>query len=318
VGIVAAAGTGLQEVACGIHRYGSGVSQGIGTGGRDVSDAVGGLTMLLGLDALLEDASTEVVVLVSKPPGKEVLERVAARIATSNKPVIAVMLGGDRQLIEDAGAFYASDLMEGARAAAQAAGAETDSQSRTTSTELAEQIASGIAPGRQLLRGLYTGGTLCHECLVTLQGHLEVSSNLGHPTSDTETPGQSLYGHYVIDLGDDEFTRGRPHPMIEPTLRTERLLNEIEDDRVGVLLLDFVLGYGSHHDPAGACLQALSEARERGICVVASVTGTELDPQDRDEQVRKLESVGVWVMPSNAEAVKLAGDVVTAIMGAGV
>ena len=72
VGLVAASGTGLQEVASLIHRLGAGVSQGIGTGGRDLHEAVDGLATLQALSWLGRDPETRVIGIVSKAPSAAV------------------------------------------------------------------------------------------------------------------------------------------------------------------------------------------------------------------------------------------------------
>ena len=304
IGIIAAAGTGLQEVSSLIHRYGSGISQGIGTGGRDVKDQVGGLVFLPAMDALLADTATEVVLLVSKPTGTKVLEGVVTRIRNTDKPIIVAMLGGSRSVIEKAGGIFAGNLEEGARLAVEAlAGAKPVPRDRRDITGEAAEAAHRIPQGRTDLRALYTGGTLCYEALIMLSDRYSIVSNVPlKPEQAIENAFESQ-GHCAVDLGEDEFTQGRPHPMMEPSLRTERIKQEIEDPRTAVILLDFVLGYGSHLDPAGEALEALQTATERGICLVASVTGTEGDPQNYGQQKRTLEEASVHVFDSNAAAV---------------
>jgi FdrA protein len=317
IGIVAAAGTGLQEVSCLIHRYGSGVSQGIGTGGRDVKDSVGGLTFLPAMDALLEDPSTKVVLLVSKPTGATVLERVAERIQAADKPVVVAMLGGSREPIEAAGGVFAGDLAEGARLAVQAAGLTVDTASTTPLDRTVGEAASSISKGRRYLRALYTGGTLCYECLLLLSEDYAIESNVSLDSKDSMADVTRSQGHAAVDLGDDEFTRGRPHPMMEPSLRSERMVAELQDPETAILLLDFVLGYGSHDDPVGQCLDELVDARDKGVCVVASITGTEEDPQGYGEQMKKLQQAGVFVLDSNADAVRFAHHVLNSLETAG-
>lgn len=110
----------------------------------------------------------------------------------------------------------------------------------------------------------------------------------------------------MLDLGDDAFTRGRPHPMIDPEIRSEAIVRALTDAHVGVVLLDVVIGYGSHADPAGVVASALARAGAYRARIVASVTGTERDPQCYSLQCRTLERAGVIVAPSNAHAAELA------------
>lgn len=250
IGIAGASGTGIQEISTLIHRIGGGISHAIGTGSRDLSDAIGGSSTLHAIDLLGRDEATEVIVIVSKPPSPAVASRLLAHARGTGKRIVACFVGGDITLEE---------------AALEACG--------LTPPPRRPKLTSMVP-----VRGLFSGGTLA-----------------------TET--RTLTGGEIIDLGDDEFTRGRPHPMIDPAIRIERIRQTPSDV---TLLLDVVLGEGSHPDPAGALLDAL---RERGGTTIASVCGTELDPQVRSEQVAKLASAGVRVARSNAAAATMSeGD----------
>ncbi len=325
IGLVSAAGTGLQGVTSGIARRGvrgaasgAGVSQAIGTGGRDLSEAVGGKMMLQGLKMLQEDPETEVIVLISKPPAPAVAQKVLGAI-TKAKPTVVCFLGADLGAIEKAGALPATTLTQAAVIAASLTtggnycealmGLEDFSQDLIP---LAEGERRKLAPGQTALRGLFVGGTFCYEAQLLLKNLPEpVHSNA--PLIEANKLGAETYKHTIIDLGEDEFTQGRPHPMIDPTLRNRRITQEAGDPSVGVILLDFVLGYGSHIDPAGAALEAIRQAqrtaREAGhnLVFVASVCGTEADPQRLSDQEAKLRGAGVIVLPDNASAARLAG-----------
>lgn len=280
VGLVAAAGTGAQEVMCLLDGAGVGVSQVIGLGGRDLSAAVGGRMAEHALDLLLADPDVSVVVLVSKPPAPEVAARLEARLTDAAKPVVLCLLGADDA---DAALPVRGTLLGGASAAARAAGAEL---AAATDAQRPELPASG---GRVL--GLYTGGSLASETKIVFG-----RAGLAHERFE------------VIDLGDDQYTVGRPHPMISPDLRGDWVERAGSDASVGVLLLDVVLGHGSHADPAGELVGPLARARAaaaadgRALTVIASVTGTEADPQVRSRQVATLLDAGVLVAPANATA----------------
>jgi hypothetical protein len=160
------------------------------------------------------------------------------------------------------------------------------------------------------VRGLFAGGTLCTEAQVVFRAAgLKVASNV--PVPGATPVNAATAGHVMIDLGDDAYTRGRPHPMIEPAVRDAPLKAALADPAVGVILIDVVLGYGAHPDPAGHLAQALAGRRD-GALVVASVTGTDQDPQPRVAQVRKLTAAGVIVAESNADAAALAAALVGA------
>jgi FdrA protein len=288
IGLIGASGTGIQEISCLIARAGRGVSHAIGTGGRDLKAEVGAITTLMAIDALDADAATRHVVLVSKPPAAAVAGAVLARVAKSPKPFTICFLGAENVALPD-----------NARAAA--------------TLDAAADLVLGAAPGRagpalprlqqgKLVRGLYAGGTLCSEAqIVFREAGLAVASNVPVPGASLTPAGN---GHAMIDLGDDAFTRGRPHPMFEPSVRDAPLAEALADPRVGLVLIDIVLGYGGHPDPAGH-LAAFLAGRNRPL-IVASVTGTDADPQPRDAQVRKLIDAGVIVADSNAAAARAA------------
>ncbi len=331
IGLVAAAGTGLQEVSCLIHRLGGGISHGIGTGGRDLSLSVGGRTMLQGMEVLEADPGTSVVVLVSKPPEATVAGEILARARAGKKQYVVCMVGSAAGADEGNLAF-ASTLSEAAGKAADRAGVLRRDASKPSGhasvaevwAELtpppalgaedgaddAEALASRLAPGRRYLRGLFSGGTLCYEAEHLLRSRLPaVRSNIAHDPKRRMADPRRSEGHVVIDLGDDEFTVGRPHPMIDFTLRNERIVQEASDPQTAVILLDVVLGYGAHPDPAGALAPALAEARRLGVPVVASLCGTDLDPQGYAAQRAELQSSGVALCRSNADAVRLAAGI---------
>jgi FdrA protein len=341
VGIVAAAGTGLQEVSTLLARMGIGVSQGIGTGGRDLSEAVGGITMRQGLCLLQNDPQTRVLLLVSKPPAPAVAARVLEEVQRSKKPTVVCFLGGDPGPAAAAGAFPARTLQETAYKAAEcteaaesaekAEAAETGPSALSPSSALsalnqelaalqtqAGELRHRLHSGQRYLRGLFSGGTLLAEAqVIWREMGLTVYSNAPLDKAlQLPDPARSQ-GHCALDLGEEEFTVGRPHPMIDHSLRIRRLLQEAADPEAAVLLLDVVLGYGAHPDPAAELGPAVYRARSqaahagRDLLVVASVTGTEGDPQGYSRQARMLEEAGVVVAPCNAAAARLAGMILT-------
>ncbi len=312
IGIVAAAGTGLQEVSTLINNLGEGISQGIGTGGRDVKEAVGGISMIMGLESLLEDEETDVVVIVSKPPDASVTEKVLTVAKNSKKPVVVNFLGGDLDQVSAAGCLPAATLKEAAQIAVSLARKEVAAVTELkVDVKLVEAQKNKLAAGgRQYIRALYSGGTLAYEALVMLQGKIKpIYTNLSFKGAEAIADVYKSTEHTIIDFGEDEFTQGRLHPMIDPTLRNTRIINEAKDPETAVIVLDLVLGYNAHPDPAGSALEAIKEARQiaekdgRHLIFVTSVCGTDSDPQKRNEQVAKLEKEGVLVFPSNADAV---------------
>lgn len=301
IGIVAASGTGLQEVSCLIARAGQGVSHAIGVGGRDLKQAVGGIMTLMAIDALDADARTERIVLISKPPEPAVARAVLERVGRSRKHVTICFIGLEAAELPENAAFAstlraaAEDALGGVRVA--------------TSGVDAAALARGLGGKRRWIRGLFSGGTLCAEAQLVLRaaGH-EVHSNV--PVPGARDLGGEAAAHTMIDLGADEYTVGRPHPMIDPSVRNELLPAALADPSVAVVLLDLVIGYGAHEDPAGDLVAALAGTeRKGGPVLLASVCGTEGDPQGYSRQVQALEAAGVIVAGSNAEAAELAAAI---------
>ena len=315
VGVIGASGTGIQQVTSLIDQYGLGVSHAIGTGGRDLKSEIGGVTMLRAIDELSADPRTGAIVLVSKPPAREVAEKVLQRARDAGKPVIACFLGAHAKDIEG-GNVVAADTLEDA--ALMAVAAARGERVEANAADLPEFVAPVFAPGQRFVRGLYSGGTFCYEATLLLSQSLPgVYSNtpVGHAAALEDV--WKSHGHALIDLGDDEFTRGRPHPMIDHRLRNERLVQEAADPEVALILLDVVLGYGAHADPALEMLPAIREARAaaeregRQIAFVGFICGTEHDPQGLARQHAALSEAGVVLAGSNAQAAYTAAAMVS-------
>lgn len=326
VGIVSAAGTGLQEVSTLLARKGVGITQGIGTGGRDLKEAVGGMMMLAGLKALQEDPQTQVIALVSKPPSPAVARLILEQVAVGNKPTVIGFMGGRMEdLRSTPNALPAPTLEMTALIAAGVAGVDMGDPieylaSRTqTLKERSVALREGLQPGQKYLRGLFSGGTLCYEAQVIWSGMLAqpVLSNAPLDKANQMPDSTRSQGHCTVDLGEEEFTVGRPHPMIDNTLRIRRLQQEAQDAEVAVIILDVVLGYGAHLNPAAELGPAIQRAQKsaaeagRSLPVIVSVCGTEQDPQVLSRQVQALEAAGALVCESNAMAAELAAWVVS-------
>jgi FdrA protein len=292
-GIVAASGTGAQQMSCLLDHAGVGVSQLIGVGGRDLSAGVGGRSALAALAALDADPATELIVVVSKPPAPDVARMIAETAEKLPTPTVTALLGRGQP-----------DLTEVAGQAVARLGGQPDGWFELPA-------AGRPAPGA--LRGLFAGGTLCDEAMVIAAGELgPVRSNI--PLEPEWALAEDLRGtgHIMIDFGDDRLTQGRPHPMIDPTLRLQRLGAEAGDPACSVVLLDVVLGYGADPDPAATLAPAIAEARAvagqsgRELAVVVSLCGTRGDPQGFDRQAEALHDAGASVYLSNAAAARRA------------
>ena len=285
IGIIGASGTGIQEVSCLIAQNGGGISHAIGVGGRDLSADVGGITTLMAMDQLDADPATARIVLISKPPAAEVADRIVARIGESPKPYTVCFIGSD-----------SLSLPDNAAAATTLQGAAIHALGRSEVSSSGIEVSS---IGERTVQGLFSGGTLCAEAqIVFRQGGEAIVSNAPIPNAGTA----ASKAHRFLDLGSDEYTQGRPHPMIDPGVRDAPLAAALRDPAVGAVLMDVVIGYGAHQDPAGHLANQLASQARNETLIVASVTGTDGDPQNRSAQEVVLRSVGVTVLPSNADA----------------
>jgi FdrA protein len=303
IGLIGASGTGSQEISCLVHRAGAGLSQLIGVGSHDLSEAIGARSMLFALDALDEDPLTRVIVLVSKPPAPAVAAHVMERAARARKPVVVNFIGANMK--SEAGNIHpAATLEEAAALAAELSLGRPPGAS--VPLPPAADLAARLAPGRTAIRALFSGGTFAYEARLLLG---QVATSVGR-----RTPGHPISfppGHLVLDLGDDEFTVGRPHPMIDPSLRVEFVRAAAAAPDTAVVLLDVVIGTGSADDPAGALVPAIPEATG-GPLFIVFVCGTADDQQGLAGQERALADAGAILTTSSTAAIRLAGEVLAA------
>ncbi|MFE3450045.1 acyl-CoA synthetase FdrA [Nonomuraea sp. NPDC059194] len=314
VGIVAASGTGAQEVSVRVHALGGGISQLVGTGGRDLSEEVGGIMMIDGIRALAADPRTEVIILVSKPPAASVERKVLAEIATAGKPVVVYFIGGSEEAVSAAGGHFAPSSQEAALRAVRLA---VDPRAEV---EPLRAPSIDLTPDQRFVRGLFCGGTLCDESMYALlDAGEDVWSNIQKNPERRLPAGSPSVGHTFLDFGDDDFTNGRPHPMIDPSLRLARLVEEAKDPQVAAIVMDFILGFGAHEDPVGVTLPAIEEAKRiatedgRHLEIVGYVLGTDLDTPSLAGQVAALEAAGVTVTRSSTETGRYARELVRII-----
>jgi len=313
IGVIGAAGTGLQEFTSQVHNAGFGISHAIGTGSHDISDDIEGMTTFTALETFEADPQTETVVFISKPPGVKTIHRLVERLEDYKKPAIGCFLGAHREKpIKNPYLHFVDTIDEAVTMAIQSiSGKSCDLQIKLSPEEL-EWVGAeraGWSPDQKYLRAFFAGGTFCYQTQQILRAEgIAIHSNTPlDPQYKLTHPDQST-AHSVVDMGDDYFTLGKPHPMIDGTLRRQRILSEGRDPQIAILLLDFILGYNASMDPVGELLDAIQEtsqaARQRGgsLTVVASICGTEGDPQDLNLQTRMLKEAGVRVFRSNARA----------------
>ncbi|MBF0548047.1 MAG: acyl-CoA synthetase FdrA [Candidatus Riflebacteria bacterium] len=313
IGLVAASGTGLQEVTCVIDHLGSGISQAIGVGGRDLSEKIGGLMTIGAVEALASDPSTRVITLISKPPAETVLPKLFSELKKVTKPIVIYFIGADPQIISKAGFTPAATLEDAAIKACEiSSGKRLESLMSDTAIN---DLAGKTKPDGKFIRGLYSGGTLCDEAQRLL---LPIT---GEMNSNTPIKGvkkcQDLFkstGHSIIDLGDDDFTRGKAHPMIDPDTRKERIITESMDPDAGLIFMDLVMGWGSHPDMATELSNAIRTARKkskRNPIFAVTICGTPKDPQNYKKQWQIMEECGAIVFPTNVSMVKFIKKVIS-------
>lgn len=310
IGIAGAAGTGIQEAMAAIDAAGGGISCALGTGGRDVTDAVGGLAMIQAIETLSEDAATEVLLVLGKPPEPAAMGKVLEAAAKCRKAAVIHFVGGRSKDIRPHPSLHAADsLAEAGRIAVSLSGGRADAAAPELDSDARERIAGWgrtRATGRRFLRGVYTGGTLCAEAQAIIGKSIQgISSNAPLDKTSGQMPDpRKSESHAVVDMGDDLFTRGKPHPIIDPAPRSARIVQEAGDPETAVVLFDVVLSLGAHEDPAGEAAKAIVAAQESnpGVLFIASVTGTEGDPQGLNAQRAKLKEAGVLVADTHAEA----------------
>ncbi|MEM1550499.1 MAG: FdrA family protein [Candidatus Bathyarchaeia archaeon] len=321
IGVVAAAGTGLQEVSALLHEMGLGISYGLGVGGGDVKNHVGGLMTKLSLLYLERDAETSIIAFISKPPERETFESILGFIAERvSKPVVMSIMGRENIGVPQALSrriHLSKTLHSAALKIMRLADPQIYEKAKDKYTLDVNELEAVLKPHYEQLKGcqkyvrcLYTGGTLASEALVILDAlGIEAYTNIPFDGHAILVDPYKSVGNTVIDLGEEEFTRGRAHPMMDPTVRKLRLIEEARDPETAVILMDFVLGYGSHPDPVGAHIDSIRKAKKvakengRHVIFVSHVLGVREDPQDLDKQVETLKAEGVIVMPTNAMAV---------------
>ncbi len=310
IGLVGASGTGLQQVTARIDQLGSGITHALGTGGRDLSAEVGGITALQCLGLLQRDPETQVIVLISKPPAQTVTTTLLQSARTVDKPVVVYFIGYPAVTTDENShnIHFARSLDETAELAVQlVTAAATPSPAKNKPVRFAKD--------QRYLRGLFSGGTLAQESLFILQNYLpNIHSNIAHEKEQQLNDLKRSREHTLLDLGEDAFTVGRPHPMLDNNLRLARFQQEAADPEVAIILMDIVLGHGAHPDPASELAPAISAARTRAqkakreLEIVVVLVGTEDDPQNIASQMERLRTAGARVEKSNTVACAYVGQ----------
>lgn len=316
-GICGASGVGIQHVAALLHEAGTGVSQTIGTGGNDLKNEVGGIMMHMGIDALEADPKTKYIALIARRIGDEVLPGLLEHISRCKKPVVALFMSCDQATVESTGAIWAKDLDDCAQKCLALVGRSYPLDTEEEIRARASKAAALLAPQQKYVRGAFSGGTYMDEAMHALLEKVDaVYSNLPLRPEWQLTDSNISVKNTCIDYGEEEFTRGRPHPAIDPSVRRPAISREAADPETAVILLDFILTPPGHMDPAGYVLedvraaQAQARAAGRELIFVASVLGTDADFQNVRIQRQKLADAGVLICKTNHQAALLAGEII--------
>lgn len=311
IGVIGASGTGIQEVTTLISKAGSGISHAIGVGSHDLSDAIGGVTSLQALELLAKDAGTEIVVFISKPPGEATQKRLVEALNSVGKPVVTCFLGAPADPANERMTTNLDDAVSAALALVGAAALR--SQTADPAAFAAEM--TGKSAEQKYVRGIFAGGTFTYQAQQVMLAHgLSIHSNAPLTGAQVLADSAKSVGHALVDMGADEFTQGYPHPMVDSSQRSKRILEEASDPSVAVLLIDAILGYSAADDPVGDLVPAMLEAKKiaevRGdtLSIVASVCGTAEDPQGLQSQIDQFEVVGARVFPSARQAADFAAS----------
>ena len=308
IGIVAASGTGIQEVTCLIDRFGGGITHALGCGGRALRKQVGGLEMRFGIKKLAATPGNKTLLLLSKPGDPAVLNAVLDEARATGLRTVTCLIGGKPDELNTEGIIFTRTLEEAAFAALGKPVPEL-----VFPKALDDRIAK-LDSQRKYMRGLFSGGTLCYESLVILDDKFDIESNVPLRKElflEAPTKGKK---HCCVDLGEDEFTRGIPHPIIDTGLRGQRLEEDMRDPTCRVIMMDIVLGFGADPDPASKFAAIINRVRkdlpDGGPIIVCSVCGTDADPQSCAQQEKTLEDAGCFVFPTNAQAAKAVARIV--------
>lgn len=321
IGIVAASGSGAQEVGCIIEKCGLGISSIIGTGGRDLYPQINGIQMLKGIDVLEKDCTTKVIVLVSKLADLMVMENVLSYADNAKKPVVVIFLGSDESLFEGHKVIPAFSLEEAAIKACEIV------QNKTSNIKYMDDEISKIVDKEMKLytkeqkyfRGIYCGGTFTEEGLIYFSEKVKgvaLYSNLSTKYAEKLKDHHKSVGHCILDMGAEDFTSEAPHPVFDLSLRVKRLEQELQDPQTAVVLLDFITGPGVAEDPFTSIVEVIKKAEKqynKHVTYIANICGTVNDPQNIVEKTKMLKDNGVIVTSCNYESARLAGALMSAL-----
>jgi FdrA protein len=312
IGLVSASGSGLQEVSTLIHRGGGGVSQAIGVGGRDMLSPIDGLMSVQAIKMIAQESLTDCLVILGKKSSTRGRQTILKAARKTGLPIIANFYNENDLPIQNGKFIFAETYEECAMRALETVGQEWNIPTEgNQAKEWVDSNLARISPGQWAIRGLFSGGSLCREAAIILAGN-----GLLIQTDPNSTNKPMVSSHVLVDLGEEQYTEGRPHPFIDSRLRNLEIKKAYSDPDVAVILLDIVLGWGCSPDPAGDVVRAMDEASihmKNSPGIICSICGTSDDYQGYEDQKNKLVATGVYVAETNAAATRLALALTTAL-----
>lgn len=318
IGLAGASGSGIQTVMVLVHRNGFGISHAIGTGGRDMSDEVGGITMIQSIKALENDDATKVIALISKPPAHSALLKVIDVIKKCRKPVVVQFLNGDNKTLAENGIMYSETFDETAKKIMELSCGHTVEIKKIFdgNVDIKSEI-NKFSLKQKYFRAILCGGSLADETQILWRKNKGcIYSNVAFDKEFMLPDPFSSKKNTVIDIGDETFTKGRAHVAIDPTARVNRFIKEARDPETAVIYLDFLLGYALHPDPASVMSKVICEEKKRAkkegrhLLVIATICGSDIDPQNFDKQAQILKDAGVILADTNVKAVNIAMEII--------
>jgi len=313
VGIIGASGTGIQESSTMIDLFGEGISHAIGVGGRDLRNDIGGMMTMKTMEVFEDDPNTKAVLLVSKPVGDDVRNKIINKINNFSKKNYVLCLIGDNENREDSAKIKFSKsiqisvlkILKYVNDDAYKKIKDVVRKQVDDSIKLAKSLSSDLNNDQRFVRGFFAGGTLCYESKIILEQMIgKVYSNLSSDDEYSIKGNAASKENTLIDFGEEEFTSARPHPIIDPLLRKNRILEDADDPNVGVIIIDIICGINAAKNTmafhAETIKKAIENAKEKGrrLSVFAYICGTEKDVSENE--LKLLTDSGAKLFTSNA------------------
>ena len=313
IGIIGASGTGIQESSTMIDLFGEGISHGIGVGGRDLRNDIGGMMTMKAMEIFENDPNTKAVLLVSKPVDNYIRNKIINKINNfSKKNYVLCLIGDNENSVDTAKIKFSKSIQMSVLKILKLLDDNVYKKTKDVvrnqindSIKLSESLSKDLNEGQKFIRGFFAGGTLCYESKIILEQMIgKIYSNLSSDDEYSIKGNVSSKENTLIDFGEEEFTSARPHPIIDPLLRRNRILEDANDPNVGVIIIDIICGINAAKNTmafhAETIKKAIEIAREQGrkLSVFTYICGTENDVSKNE--LKLLADSGAKLFTSNA------------------